>query len=111
MDLFPIELRLAPRLVDPLWLSVDRACDEEAEIAAMEQELQAKLDAIASKDSELVPLGKNNSDHLDEMEDEDEEEDNDDEDSDSRGEEEEEEDIEMDHMDLTYEHADSPEET
>ncbi|XP_059473891.1 anaphase-promoting complex subunit 15-like [Neocloeon triangulifer] len=113
MELFPIELSLQPRLLDPLWFSVDRPCDEEAEIALMEQELQNSLDAIASKDNDSPVFGKNTSDPLEEMEDEDEEEDNDDEDSDSRGEDEEEEDLDLDHdhMDLTYEHADSPEET
>ncbi|KAF4520684.1 hypothetical protein B566_EDAN006360 [Ephemera danica] len=93
---------MQPKLVDPLWFNVDRPCDEEAEILQMEQELKAQLESITHKDADLIPLGKNASEHADDMEEEEEEEDNDDEDSDSRGE-----DDEEDEMDLTYEH-DSP---
>ncbi|CAB3384593.1 Hypothetical predicted protein [Cloeon dipterum] len=112
MDLFPIKLSLKPRLVDPLWFSVDKPCDEEAEIFAMEQELSATLESIANKDSDAPVFGKSNSE-MEEIEEDEEEEEEEDNDSDSRGEDEEEEDLDLDHdhMDLTYEHADSPEET
>ncbi|XP_065344841.1 anaphase-promoting complex subunit 15-like isoform X1 [Cloeon dipterum] len=113
MDLFPIKLSLKPRLVDPLWFSVDKPCDEEAEIFAMEQELSTTLESIANKDSDAPVFGKSNSEQMEEIEEDEEEEEEEDNDSDSRGEDEEEEDLDLDHdhMDLTYEHADSPEET
>jgi len=82
---------LTPRATDPLWFSVDRPADEEAELAREEAEHQAYLERIAKQGSELTPIGKTSNDQ---MEDNDEEEDEE-EDSESDHEDEDEEDVDM----------------
>merc|ERR1712083_62820 len=80
----PMFPSLTPRPADPLWFSVDRPVDDEAEHAKA-------LQKISGQGSDLTPIGKTSNDQLEENEDEEDE----DEDSESDHEDEDEEDVDM----------------
>ncbi|KAK3740975.1 hypothetical protein RRG08_005666 [Elysia crispata] len=62
-----------PKVGDPLWFNVDKPRDDENELSHLEKKHQAWMDAIAQKDSNIVPIGKS-SEHLEEEEEEEDEE-------------------------------------
>merc|ERR1712002_276168 len=84
----PMFPSLTPRPADPLWFSVDRPVDDEADLAKEEAEHAKALQKISGQGSDLTPIGKTN-DQLEENEDEEDE----DEDSESDHEDEDEEDV------------------
>ncbi|KAG7304038.1 hypothetical protein JYU34_010963 [Plutella xylostella] len=87
---FPV---LTPRLLDSKWFNADCPCDEEAELAALEQANQHWLSSIGQQYMKRAPLGKTDPEPIDEEADTDEEEGNDesDESEDSHDEDEDEE--------------------
>merc|ERR1712098_743830 len=74
----PMFPSLTPRATDPLWFTVDKPVDEEAELVRMEAEHTQALEKIAKQGSDLTPIGKTDNDEEDE--DDDSESDHDDED-------------------------------
>ncbi|KAK7871646.1 hypothetical protein R5R35_001831 [Gryllus longicercus] len=99
IPLFPT---LMPKVTDPLWFSIDRPCDDENELAVLEQEQQTWMTNIAQEDCDILPIGKTALEMEEEEEDDEEEDDNDD-DSDSHDDEDDE---ELD-MEVSYD-RDSP---
>jgi len=87
----PLFPSLTPRAADPLWFSVDKPVDAEAELAKEEIEHTATMQRIAQQGSDLTPIGKTSTESFEENEDEEDE----DEDSESDHEEEEDEDVDM----------------
>merc|ERR1712241_473494 len=87
----PMFPSLTPRPADPLWFSVDRPVDDEADLAKEEAEHAKALQKISGQGSDLTPIGKTSNDQLEENEDEEDE----DEDSESDHEDEDEEDVDM----------------
>merc|ERR1711875_141120 len=85
----PLFPSLTPRPADPLWFSVDRPVDDEADLAKEEAEHAKALQKISGQGSDLTPIGKTSNDQLEENEDEE------DEDSESDHEDEDEEDVDM----------------
>lgn len=73
---------LLPRISDPLWFNVDKPCDDENEISKLEEEQEAWLKAIAEKDKDVVPIGRNR-EHIDEEEEDEEDDGEDDDESDT----------------------------
>ncbi|KAL1132024.1 hypothetical protein AAG570_011634 [Ranatra chinensis] len=100
IPLFPV---FTPRIVDPLWFSVDQPCNDEAELVHLEMEHKTWLNKITQKDLEITPIGKTATEREEEEEEEDDEDEtNDDEESETQ--EEEDDDIEMD---VSYDRADA----
>ncbi|XP_025085818.1 anaphase-promoting complex subunit 15-like [Pomacea canaliculata] len=69
----PMMPSLAPRVIDPLWFTVDKPCDDAELQSKLESEYHQWLHNVGSKDAHLIPIGKT----LEQM-DEDDEEDEDD---------------------------------
>ncbi|CAH0388285.1 unnamed protein product [Bemisia tabaci] len=100
VPLFPT---LSPRVVDPLWFSVDKPKNDESDLAQQEQQHQSWMNSIGSREAEFTPIGKTSDQPAEEEDDEEEEEeDNDDDDSETHDDDEDE--LEME---VTYE-RDSP---
>jgi len=74
--LFP---SLLPRVADPLWFNVDKPCDDEEELSKLEEEHLDWMTAIATKDSDVVPIGKSTTETMDDEDDDEDEGDVDDE--------------------------------
>merc|ERR1712098_647500 len=66
----PMFPSLTPRPADPLWFSVDRPVDDEADLAKEEAEHAKALQKISGQGSDLTPIGKTSNDQLEEDEDE-----------------------------------------
>lgn len=94
---------LVPRVIDQQWFSVDKPCDDETELTQLEKEHQTWLTSITQNDSDIIPIGKNPSEHYDEEEEDDDEDDDNDDESESN---EDDEELE-DNDELTYD-QDSP---
>jgi len=77
---------LAPRNVNPSWFNADKPVDEESELTQLEQEHQTWLNSIATKNNDIIPIGKTSSEPVEEEEDEEEDEEHEDDDSESRDE-------------------------
>lgn len=71
---------LVPSAADPLWFTVDRPCDDEEELSKLEEEHTLWLESIAKKDSNIVPIGKTASEHMEDEEEDEEDDDADDDD-------------------------------
>ncbi|KAJ0181039.1 hypothetical protein K1T71_003124 [Dendrolimus kikuchii] len=71
---FPL---LTPRLIDSRWFNSDSACDEEAELTAMEQANQLWLNSVGMQYMKRAPIGKTDPEPMEEEADTDEEEGND----------------------------------
>ncbi|KAL5012794.1 hypothetical protein ScPMuIL_011345 [Solemya velum] len=79
----PMFPTLLPGVVDPLWFSVDKPCDDENELSELEDEHQAWLESISKKDDNIVPIGKTSERYEDEEDDEEDDEADDDDESDT----------------------------
>ncbi|XP_059085193.1 anaphase-promoting complex subunit 15B-like [Tigriopus californicus] len=94
VNIMPIQ---RPRMVDPIWHSVDLARNEDADLAILEQENKERFKKFKTNYSDIPPIGRSSQEPMDDDEDEDDDDDdnddNDDNDSDSH---EDEEDAEMD---------------
>ncbi|CAH1401710.1 unnamed protein product [Nezara viridula] len=101
IPLFPT---LTPRIVDPLWFSVDKALNDETELIQLELEHRNWLTKISQKDSDLIPIGKTATEREEEEEEEEEDDDtNDDEESETQDDE----DDEME-VDVPYDRSEAP---
>jgi len=96
---FPL---LYPRIAESLWFSADKPCDDENELTQMESEYQNWLTGIAQKDSNIIPIGKTESEQYDEAVDDDEEDDDDNDDDDSESNDDDDDDDDLDGDDLNY---------
>ncbi|XP_060526793.1 anaphase-promoting complex subunit 15B-like [Cylas formicarius] len=93
IPLFP---KCLPRFTDPNWFDVDQPCADEDEISQLEKEHQDWIEAITLTNSDSIPIGKTNSEAIEDDEDEDDEDDNDDDDDSDSHDDDEEEEIEID---------------
>ncbi|KAI9558359.1 hypothetical protein GHT06_015112 [Daphnia sinensis] len=75
---------LVPRNASPSWFQADKPIDEENELTQLEQEHQMWLNSVATKNSDILPIGKTSSEPVEEDEDEEDEEEHEDDDSESR---------------------------
>ena len=87
----PMFPSMLPRPADPLWFSVDKPVDEEAELAKEEQEHTQTMQKIAQQGGDVTPIGKTSAEQFEENDDEDDEDD----DSESDHDDEDEEDVDM----------------
>ncbi|XP_026465507.1 anaphase-promoting complex subunit 15 isoform X2 [Ctenocephalides felis] len=62
-------------VINPVWFNVDSPCDDEADVAGLEQEHQSWLNSIAQFNIDTVPIGKLTIEHLSEEPDTDDEDD------------------------------------
>ncbi|KAK7097443.1 anaphase-promoting complex subunit 15-like [Littorina saxatilis] len=85
----PLFPSLMPRVVDRLWFTADKACDDTEQQTQQETEYTSWLHNIGSKDAHVIPIGKT----LEQMDDDD------DEDEDDEGEDDEESDTNDDELD------------
>lgn len=99
----PMFPSLQNKIADPLWFGIDRSCDDENELHALENEQSNWMSVIVQKNCDLLPIGKKPSEQLEEVEEDDEEEDDNDDDSDSHDDEDDE---DLD-MEVSYD-RDSP---
>ncbi|PVD34182.1 hypothetical protein C0Q70_05447 [Pomacea canaliculata] len=54
----PMMPSLAPRVIDPLWFTVDKPCDDAELQSKLESEYHQWLHNVGSKDAHLIPIGK-----------------------------------------------------
>ena len=71
----PMFPSMLPRPADPLWFSVDKPVDEEAELAKEEQEHTQTMQKIAQQGGDVTPIGKTSAEQFEENDDEDDEDD------------------------------------
>ncbi|XP_026465506.1 anaphase-promoting complex subunit 15 isoform X1 [Ctenocephalides felis] len=83
-------------VINPVWFNVDSPCDDEADVAGLEQEHQSWLNSIAQFNIDTVPIGKLTIEHLSEEPDTDDEDGNDDTDDTDSHDEEDDEDMILD---------------
>ncbi|XP_014251531.1 anaphase-promoting complex subunit 15B [Cimex lectularius] len=93
IPLFP---DLVPRIIDPLWFSVDSPCNDETELIQLEHEHKNWLAKITQKDADILPIGKTAIERGEEEEEDDDDDDDSNEEEESETQDEEDEDMEVD---------------
>ncbi|KAL0275806.1 UNVERIFIED_CONTAM: hypothetical protein PYX00_003546 [Menopon gallinae] len=54
----PLFPDLMPKMVDPLWFSVDKPVNDDTELTQLEHEHTTWLNSISQKNCDVVPIGK-----------------------------------------------------